>query len=285
MGCIACAALVLDDNGMTLTRKEASSIPVEADSICPDRFAGLGPNEIAALPAYYGRRKVTLGDLFEIEGAATDNVTVSGDLKAVKKIGQGMSMGTITVAGDAGPHLGAFMSGGEIVVQGNAADWVGAHMSGGRIVVKGDAGHFVGAAYSGERHGVSGGTIVIRGNAGREVGGRMRRGLIVVLGDTGEFAGAGMLAGSVFVRGRLGGRPGAGMKRGSIVAFGEAPELLPTFRYACGYRPVFLQCYLQSLITSGVVESPGLPGGEFRRYVGDMNSGGRGEVLVRDQSQ
>jgi formylmethanofuran dehydrogenase subunit C len=285
MGCIACAALVLDGNGMTLVRKESSSIPVEADSICPDRFVGLGPNEIAALPAYYGRRKVTLGDLFAIEGAATDNVTVSGDLKAVKKIGQGMSRGVLTVSGDAGPHLGAFMSGGEIVVQGGAGDWVGAHMSGGRIDVRGSAGHFVGAAYSGETRGMRGGTIVIRGSAGREVGGRMRRGLIVVLGDTGEFAGAGMLAGSVFVRGRLGGRPGAGMKRGSIVAFGEAPELLPTFRYACSYRPVFLQFYLQSLTTSGIIESPGLPDGEFRRYVGDMNSGGRGEVLVRDQSQ
>jgi formylmethanofuran dehydrogenase subunit C len=113
----------------------------------------------------------------------------------------------------------------------------------------------------------------------------MRRGLIVVLGDTGEFAGAGMLAGTVFVRGRLGGRPGAGMKRGTIVAFGEAPELLPTFRYACSYRPVFLRCYLQSLETSGLIADPRLPGGEFRRYVGDMNSGGRGEVLVRDQSQ
>ena len=87
----------------------------------------------------------------------------------------------------------------------------------------------------------------------------MRRGLIVVLGDTGEFAGAGMLAGTVFVRGRLGRRPGAGMKRGTIVAFGEAPELLPTFRYACSYRPVFLQCYLQSLATSGLVVEPRPP--------------------------
>jgi len=285
MGCIACAALILDGAGVTLARKESSSIPVEADSICPDRFVGLGPTEIAALPVYYGRRKVMLGDLFEVEGAGADNVTVSGDLKAVKKIGQGMSMGRLTVTGDVGPHLGAYMSGGEIVVQGDAGDWVGAHMSGGRIVVQGDAGHFLGAAYSGEPRGVRGGTIIVGGNAGREVGGRMRRGLIVVLGDTGEFAGAGMLAGSVFVGGRLGGRPGAGMKRGTIVAFGEAPELLPTFRYACSYRPVFLRCYLQSLEASGLIASPGLPDGEFRRYVGDMNSGGRGEVLIRDQSQ
>ena len=285
MGCIACAALVLDGAGVTLKRKESSPIPVEADAICPDRFVGRGQTEIAELPAYYGRRKVTLGDLFEVEGAGADNVTVSGDLKAVKKIGLGMSMGRLTVRGDVGPHLGAYMTGGEIVVEGAAGDWAGAHMSGGRIVVRGDAGHFVGGAYSGEPRGMRGGTIVVAGNAGREVGARLRRGLIVVLGDTGEFTGAGMLAGSVFVGGRLGGRPGAGMKRGTIVAFGEAPELLPTFRYACSYRPVFLQCYLRSLEASGLIESPGLPDGELRRYVGDMNSGGRGEVLVRDQSQ
>ena len=285
MGCIACAALVFDGASVTLTRKESSSIPVEADSICPDRFVGRGQTEIAELPAYYGRRKVTLGDLFDVDGYGADNVIVSGDLKAVKKIGQGMTHGRITVTGDVGAHLGVHMSGGEIVAEGAAGDWVGAHMSGGRIVVQGDAGHFVGGAYSGETRGVRGGTIIVGGNAGREVGARMRRGLIVVLGDTGEFTGAGMLAGSVFVGGRLGARPGAGMKRGTIVAFGEAPELLPTFRYACSYRPVFLQCYLRSLGATGLIKGSGLPDGEFRRYVGDMNSGGRGEVLVRDQSQ
>ena len=285
MGCIACAALVLEGAGIELTRKEPSTIPVEADSISPDRFMALGQTEIEDLPAYYGRRKVRLGDLFVVDGAGADNITVRGDLKAVKKIGQGMSFGRIVLSGSVGPHVGAYMTGGEIVVEGDAGDWAGAHMAGGRIVVRGDAGHFVGAAYSGEVRGVRGGTIIVGGNAGREVGARMRRGLIVVLGDTGEFAGAGMLAGSVFVGGRLGGRPGAGMKRGTIVAFGEAPELLPTFRYACSYRPVFLRCYLRDLEATGLVESPGLPDGEFRRYVGDMNSGGRGEVLVRVQPQ
>ena len=42
MGCIACAALVLEGAGIELTRKESSTIPVEADSISPDRFIGPG---------------------------------------------------------------------------------------------------------------------------------------------------------------------------------------------------------------------------------------------------
>lgn len=285
MGCISCAGLMYERSGFTLRRKESSPIPVEADSISPDRFLGLSLSEVAALPAFYGRRKVTLGDLFEIDGANTDDITVSGDLKAVKKIGHGMSRGRITVASDVGPHTGAFMTDGEILVQGNAGDWLGAHIRGGRIVVESDAGHFVGGAYSGETRGAAGGTIVVRGSAGREAGGRMRRGLIVILGDVGEFAGAGMVAGSIFVGGRLGARAGAGMKRGSIVAFGEAAELLPTFSYACTYRPVFLRVYLRRLQSWGLAGDDELTDGAFRRFVGDMTTIGKGEILIRDQSQ
>lgn len=285
MGCLSCAALMLDRGGVTLYRKESSPIPVEAESICPDRFVGRGPADIAALPAYYGRRRVTLGDLFDVEGAGADNITVTGDLRHVKKIGLGMSMGRITVTSDVGPHLGAYMSGGEITVAGNAGDWTGAHMKGGRIVVEGNAGHFVGAAYSGETRGATGGTIVVGGNVGREAGARMRRGLIIVRGDTGEFAGAHMIAGSVLVFGRLGERPGAGMKRGTIVSFGEAPPLLPTFRYACSYQPTFLRYYLNRLAEWGLLFDQDLRDGVFRRYLGDMNDVGRGEILVRDQPE
>ena len=284
MGCIACAALVLDGAGVTLKRKESSSIPVEADSICPDRFVGCGPTEIAALPAFYGRRKVTLGDLFEIDGAGTDNMVVSGDLRAVKKIGHGMSMGRITVTGDVGPHLGAYMTGGEIAVEGGAGDWVGAHMSGGRIVVHGDAGHFVGARLLGRdprrarRH-----HHRRAATPGGRWAARMRRGLIVVLGDAGEFAGAGMVAGSVFVGGRLGGRAGAGMKRGTIVAFGEAPELLPTFRYACRYRPVFLQLLSAEPARPRARREPGAPRREFpalRRRHEQRSGEGRSSSVI-----
>jgi len=285
MGCIACAALVFENNPFVLRRKESGAIPVEADSVSPDRFLGLSATEVAALPAFYGRRQVTLGDLFEIEGANADDIRVGGDLRAVKKIGHGMSRGQITIEGDVGPHVGAFMSGGEIVVQGNAGDWLGAHLRGGRIVVHGDASHFVGGAYSGEPRGASGGVIVVRGSAGREAGGRMRRGLIVVFGDCGEFAGAGMVAGSILVGGRLGGRAGGGMKRGTIVAFGDAADVLPTFAYSCTYRPVFLQTYVRRLRALGLLGEDELAGGTFRRYVGDLNTVGKGEVLIRDQSE
>jgi len=285
MMCIACAAAALDRGGVTLTRKESSPIPVEADSICPDRFAALGPSDIARLPAFYGRRQVTLGDLFEIEGTGAMDITVTGDLAAVKKIGHGMTMGRVTVHGPVGQHTGAFMGGGELVVLGDAGDWLGAYMAGGRLVVHGDAGHYAGGAYSGDTKGMRGGTIVVRGSVGREAGAHMRRGLLVVLGDAGEFAAAKMLAGSFFVRGRLGRRAGAGMKRGTVVAFGEPAASLPTFRYTCTYRPVFMRYYLRRLVELGLVAEGELEGEVFRRYIGDLTNGGRGEVLVRAESE
>ena len=259
MGCIACAALVLDGAGLTLTRKESSATPVVAESICPDRFLGLGISQIAALPILSGGREVPLGDVFDVDGAGADNVIVTGDLSTVEGIGQGMTMGRVTVTRDVGPRLGAGMSGGEIIAERGVGDSVGSAMSGGRIVVG--------------------------GNAGREVGGRMRGGLIVVLGDAGEAAGIDMDDGTIFVGGGLGGPPGAGMKRGRIVAFGEAPELLPSFRLAGRDRLEFLQVQLPDLEATGLVTSPWIPDAEFRRFVGDTDSEGQGEVLVRDQPE
>lgn len=259
MGCIACAALVLDGAGVTLTRRESSPLPVEADSICPDRFVGLGLTEIAALPVIGGGTRIPLGDLFEVDGPGADNVTVCGDLRAVEKIGQGMTRGRLTVSRDVGPRLGVCMSGGEIVAERAAGDQIGAEMSGGLIVVQGDA--------------------------GSEVGARMTGGLIVVLGDAGESVGAGMIAGSIVVAGRLAGPPGQGMRGGTLVAFGEAPELPSTFRYAGLDRPTLLDSGLPDLEAAGLVKSPWVPDGEFRRFVGDTDRGGRGEVWLRDQSE
>jgi len=276
---------MLEGGGISLERRESSPIPVEADSICPDRFVGLSLAEVAALPAYFGRRLVALGDLFDIDGMGAESITVRGDLRSVKKIGQRMTHGRITLDGECGQHLGAYMTGGEIVVHGDAGDWVGAHMAGGRIVVHGNAGNYAGGVYSGELRGMTGGTIVVHGDVGREAGSRMRRGMLVVFGDTGEFLGARMIAGTILVAGRIGRRPGAGMKRGTIVALGEAPELLPTFRLACCYEPVFLRTYVRRLAQWGLVDDATAGDGVFCRHVGDATTIGKGEILVRDQSE
>ena len=265
---------------VTLRLKDSGTIPIEADNICPDLIVNLNLAEIKALNAFYGRRKVTFGDLFDVEGEHSDRIMVEGDLRHVKKIGLRMTRGRILVRGDVGPHLGAHMRGGEIIIQGNASDWVGAQMQGGRIWIKGNAGHHVGAAYPGEKKGVNRGVIIVEGNAGRAVGTRARRILIVVQGSVGDFAGANMIAGSIIVFGQLGVRAGAGNKRGSIVVFGGSPEILPTYRYECTLAPVFLQCYLQSLREWGLSASLEPADGIFHRYSGDITSLGKGEILV-----
>ena len=273
-----------EENAVNLRLKESSSIPIEADSVCPDHFAGRSRAEIAALPAHYGRRKVTLGELFTVEGADSDHIVIEGDLRHVKRIGQGMSQGQITIRGNTGMHLGAAMRGGQIVVHGNVDGWAGAHMSGGVIRVQGNAGPMLGAAYPGETRGMRGGIILVHGDAGPRAGERMRRGLIVVQGNLGEFAGARMIAGSIFVLGTLGARAGAGMKRGTIVALGGAPGgLLPVFRYACTYRPTFLRYYLLRMREWELAITPEQVEGDFRRYTGDVTTLGKGEILVHDQ--
>ncbi|MGD8969106.1 MAG: formylmethanofuran dehydrogenase subunit C [Anaerolineae bacterium] len=276
-----------DENAITLRLKESSTIPIEADSITPDNVIGRSQAEIEKLPAFYGRREVALGDLFAVEGGDSANIVLEGDLSHVKRIGQRMSRGQVTIHSDVGPHLGSEMSGGEIVIHGDVGAWAGAQMSGGRIWVHGDAGPMLGAAYTGEKLGMRGGVIVVDGDAGSRAAERMRRGLIVVCGDVGEFAGARMIAGSLFSFGRLGARPGAGMKRGTLITLQElAGDVLPTFSYSCTCEsPAFLRYYLHRLRAWGLPVTDEHVEGRYRRYTGDATTIGKGEVFVYDQRE
>lgn len=107
----------------------------------------------------------------------------------------------------------------------------------------------------------------------------MRRGLIAVAGGVGPYAAAGMIAGSLLVCGSIGRRPGAGMRRGTILAGGTV-EPLPTFRFACTYRPDFVAVYLRRLREAYAfpVEDRLLTGA-YRRYTGDYTELGKGEIL------
>jgi formylmethanofuran dehydrogenase subunit C len=269
---------------LELTLTAQPEVPLEAEAICPDRLAGLSGSEVAKQPVLLGNRQVELGDFFKVTGRGSGNggdgdVRVQGDLSRVKLIAAGMAGGRLVIEGNAGRHLGSAMSGGEIVVEGDADDWLGAEMSGGRILVKGRAGHGVGSGYRGSRIGMRGGEIIVHGNAGNEIGNAMRNGLIAIGGDCGDFAGVNMLAGSIIVLGRLGIRCGAGMKRGSIVSLREA-EILPTFSYACTYRPGFLSLYLLHLRERGLRIDDRAIEGRYKRWCGDAIELNRGEILL-----
>jgi formylmethanofuran dehydrogenase subunit C len=268
---------------ITLAPTAALAVPLEAEAITPDGFAGRARADIERLPVLHGNVTAKLGDFFSVRGEADDAVRLEGDVSRVKYVGKSMTRGRIEIAGDAGMHLGAEMRGGEIVVRGSTGDWTGAEMRGGRIVVDGNAGHLLGAGYRGSPKGMRGGTILVRGHAGNEVGCAMRRGLIAVGGDTGDFTGVMALAGSIFVFGKLGIRAGAGMKRGTIVTYQRGdgpPPLLPTFRYDCDFRPAWIAVYLRELGALGFTPPGGTADGRYRRYSGDLTEIGKGEILV-----
>lgn len=265
--------------GLSLTLRNALAVPLEAERISPDGLAGKNVQEIEKLELLYGNERIALGEMFRVAPSDGDDIRVEGDLGRVKLLGAGMSGGRLVIHGDVGAHLGAGMSGGEIVVDGNAGDWVGPEMSGGRIVIRGDAGHMVGAALRGSPVGMRGGEILVHGKAGNETGAGMRRGLIAVGGDAGDFTAVNMRAGTIAVCGRLGVRTGAGMLRGTVVTMQPA-DPLPTFGYACTYRPVILRLLLLGLQAHGLPIATRHLEGRYHRWTGDRVELNRGELLV-----
>jgi formylmethanofuran dehydrogenase subunit C len=267
---------------LTLTLKSAPEVPLEAAAISPERLAGMSAAKAAAVAVLYGNRQAQLGDFFDVEGSGDGELRLVGDCSRIKRIGSAMTRGRLLVEGNAGMHLGVGMAGGTIVVKGNAGDSVGMEMTGGLVVVEGDAGHLVGSTIRGGSVGVRGGEIIVHGRVGNETGSGMRRGLIAVGADAGDFTGVNMLAGTVVVLGQLGWRSGAGMKRGSIIS-GRCADLLPTFRYACAYRPVMLRLVLGHLRRRGLPVTDAQLAGRYRRWSGDAVEMNRGEILLLEQ--
>ncbi|MDH5795101.1 MAG: formylmethanofuran dehydrogenase subunit C [Candidatus Bathyarchaeota archaeon] len=249
----------------------AFEVPVYADCISPDVFAGKSLEEISALGILEGNKQRVLRDVFDIQFEVENpqegiTIEIGGDLRKVRMIGAKMSHGRIVVEGDAGMHLGELMTGGEIVVNGSVDSWAGCMMEGGRIKVTGSAGDYVGAPYRGSTRGMKDGKIVIHGDAGNEVGCRMRGGIIKVDGNVGDFAGIHMTDGTIFVQGDCTGRAGAGMLDGKIVISGRVPAVLPTFA-------------VDSIRSDTRIEGERVVG-PFYCFVGDIADNGKGKLFV-----
>lgn len=264
---------------LTLRPRLLDSIPVSLAGFTPERVADKSLADIEREFVWQGHRQVPLAELFEVTGDASDLVwQLEGDFSSVHHIAAGIRRGELQLAGDAGRHAGAGMRGGKLTIDGHAGDWLGAEMRGGRIDVAGNVGDHAAAAYTGSKVGMRGGAVLIRGHAGTHAAAGIRRGWVTVAGDCGQWAGYRMRAGSLFVFGACGPRPGAGMRRGTIALFGAPPALLPTFRYACRFRPQALQVMLRELAAEGI-ESAHVSG-DVTLYNGDVLEGGRGELLV-----
>jgi len=263
---------------MLLKLKSAPEVPIEAPTICTDRFKTRNKGEIEKLPMHHGNRKISIGDFFVVTGEYEGEIKIEGDLSKLKLIGAGMSEGKIMIEGNVGMHVGVDMKGGEIMIEGNASDWVAPRISGGLVIVKGNAGHMVGSAFRGETTGMTGGEIIVHGNAGNEVGARMRGGMIAIGGDIGDFSGVDMHLGTIIILGKTGIRQGAGMERGTIVCMNKV-EPLPTFTFACSYQPLFIKNYLFRLKELGMKIDEEKINGVYERWSGDSLKLNRGELL------
>ncbi|MBS7247294.1 MAG: formylmethanofuran dehydrogenase subunit C [Candidatus Jordarchaeales archaeon] len=259
-----------------ITPLEKPRVPVEAEVISPDVFAGKSLEEIGNLEVWRGNRKKKLKELFKISGdvggkPSEVTIIINGDASFAKRIGQNMTAGEIVIKGNVGMHVGAGMMGGKIVVEGNADHWAGAEMKAGVLHIKGNAGNYLGGNYRGGvgmselQKGVYG-TIIVEGNAGNEVGAWMSGGKIIVKGDVGAFAGVHMSGGSIVVHGNVAERAGGEMKGGSIIAMGRLSELLPSFEYKG---------------EAGEVEVYGekIPG-PFLTFTGDLAENGKGMIYL-----
>jgi formylmethanofuran dehydrogenase subunit C len=270
---------------LTLRWKDATRLPVEADSLLPTALAGSSVGDVARMRLPLGNTSAEVGELFDVEGYGQDgHLVFEGDLRHVRAIGAGMASGRLTARGDVGPRLALGMSGGEATVEGSAGPWAGAEMSGGFLRISGDAGAGLGSALPGSRRGMTEGVILVGGSAGDDAGIAMRRGLIAVRGGVGIGAGRWMIAGSLFAFGPVGPMAGMGMKRGTIALFGQpdpaAPGLLPTFGASGRDRPPFLTIYLRQIVAWGFDVPPAVFDGPLARYNGDRADRGQGEILV-----
>jgi formylmethanofuran dehydrogenase subunit C len=268
---------------LTLQYHAKTSVPVEIEGVVPDRLHDKSMAEIEKLAIYHGNQKLALAEMFSVAGDPSDGrIDLEGDLTGVHFIGFGMTRGEIHVHGNAGRHVGGTMSGGRIKVDGNARDYAGCEMHGGLIHIAGRAGHLAGAAYPGNKKGMTDGTILIAGDVGSEAGASMRRGTLVVGGSCADAVGFQMIAGSILVFGSCGARPGAGMRRGTIGLFGTKPTtLLPTFRAAGRFRPLFLRLLFRELVQLGFPVDRGFLAGELLLSHGDLVALGKGEVWMR----
>jgi formylmethanofuran dehydrogenase subunit C len=208
-----------------------SFIPIEAESIVPENF--LSDTDLFV---WRGNRKLGLDEVFSVsvEGEADRpedvEVVISGDATfRLKRVGEYMDAGKITVLGDIGMHCGNFMSGGTIEIHGNADGWLGREMAGGTILCRGDAANYCASGYRGGRKGMTGGTVEVFGRAGDFLAENISGGTVIVHGDAGDMAGSEMRGGTLIVHGDCY-RPGANMRGGSCYVYGTAYKMLPTFR-------------------------------------------------------
>ncbi len=272
-------------NGVELRLMDKPEFDLDISDLIPEKIAGKSLDTIKRIRLSHGNRRIALGDLFELNEIPDETIMFNGATRKLRRIGRGMTSGTIEVRGNAGDELGSLMSGGTIKVRGSAGDYVGGSMHGGAIEISGSTGDFTGGALPSSPLGMRNGLIRVGKDVGGRTGDRMRRGLIIVNGDAGGYCGTNMVAGTIIVAGRSAPGIGLGMRRGTIVAL-QAPSELPATFNDCGTYSLailaVLSAYVRSIDRRAFSRLRAMS--EVRRFTGDIGCNGQGEILTACQT-
>ena len=248
-------------------------LTVEAEAVTPDNFAGKTAEQIGEILVWQAPAQMKLSEFFSVEGnggssAEDTSIVIDGDVPRVKRIGQGMTAGKITIKGSTGMHVGNSMEGGEIVVEGDAESWAGMEMKGGLLHIKGNTKDHVGCAYRGSWHGMTGGRIVVDGSAMNKSGGGMDGGEIIIGGNVDNFCGIRISGGLIVVKGNAIRTVAAEMTGGTIVVGGCIEKFTPGFELGA------IECDLKF----DDIECPG----EYMKFTGDyaISQKGKGTLYV-----
>ncbi|MDD3977393.1 MAG: formylmethanofuran dehydrogenase subunit C [Methanomicrobium sp.] len=217
---------------LSVKKREKPNLSVEAEVIVPGNFTG---DDYKDLKIWEGNREKNLTDFFDVsvKGEANDasevEIILKGDSTGtIKRIGEYMEAGKITVLEDIGMHAGNFMKGGIIEIFGNADGWLGREMEGGKIICHKNASHYCGAGYRGVKTGMKGGILEIMGEAGDFCGECLAGGEIIVHGSAGDMTGVDMKGGVLRIYGDCH-RPCGNMKDGEAFIYGKAYGMPPAF--------------------------------------------------------
>ena len=273
-------------SGWHLRLLQAPAVRLDLRGITPAALAGLSAAQVEQLRLGFGNTTMALAEFFKVEplssdDSADDSLVFEGDLSRCDRIGWQLASGRILVEGSAGHYAGGCMSGGELRVKRHAGLLAACEMSGGSLTVEGDVSDFAASTLPGSMDGMRGGCFIVKGNAGERFGDRMRRGTALVFGNAGDFLASRMVAGTIGVGGQAGAHVGYGMRRGSVVFAGTQGTLdIPvTFVPALVDAAVFWQLLARDLARHGGPFAA-LPSRTMERYLGDLATDGRGELIL-----
>ena len=258
--------------------RDPPDMRLDLSPLVPDRLAGLDQAAIERIEVGTTRMSRRVGDVFGVHMADCECVAIEGGSPRFDWVGAGMRSGELVLDGEAGLYAGRRMTGGRLRISGRAGGWAASGLRDGTLEIDGDAGPFLGGPVAGERAGMAGGTVLVRGNAAERAGDCLRRGLIVIEGRAGPHPCSRMLAGTVIICGAAGASPGYLMRRGTLVV-GAARALLPTF-VPVGEASSAFRRLLASTLTALSPRAARLVGRAQDRFMGDMASVGKGEILV-----